>query len=123
MKGRTTALLSSAINKADSPSSHEEQAFLIIIPVGLPPELHRCSPEFLLVVDSGATVHCVWDATCSTAHLIEQNLSIGWGGVDSRAVCIAIGHLCGVTFCNSKSNNWSKVLITSGYNDAWMIPT
>ena len=34
-----------------------------------------------------------------------------------------IGHLCGVTFCKNKSNNWSKVLITSGYNDARVIPT
>ena len=51
-----------------SSSSHEEQAFVIIIPVGLPPELHQCAPEYFLVVDSGATVHCVWDATC-TAHL------------------------------------------------------
>jgi hypothetical protein len=55
-------------------------------------------------VDSGATVHCLWDATC-TAYLIEQNWSIGWGGVNSRAVCMATGHLCGVTFCKSKSNS------------------
>jgi hypothetical protein len=31
--------------------------------------------------------------------------------------------LCSVTFCKNKSNNWSKVLITSGTNDAWVIPT
>jgi hypothetical protein len=31
--------------------------------------------------------------------------------------------LCGVTFCKSKSNKWSKVLITSGINDTWVIPT
>ena len=67
-------------------------------------------------------MHCLWDATC-TAHLKEQNSSIGWGGVDSRSACIATGHLCGVTFCISKSNKWSKVLITSGNNDAWVIPT
>jgi hypothetical protein len=94
---------------------------VIVVPVGLPPELHQCAPEYFLVVDSGATVHCLWDATC-TAHLREQNSSIGWGGVDSRAVCIATG-LCGVTFCNCKSNKWSKVLITSGINDTWVIPT
>jgi hypothetical protein len=28
-----------------------------------------------------------------------------------------------VTFCKSKSNKWSKVLISSGNNDAWVIPT
>jgi hypothetical protein len=33
------------------------------------------------------------------------------------------GHLCGLTFCKNKSNNWSKVLITSGNRDAWVIPT
>jgi hypothetical protein len=107
---------------ADSSSSNKEQALVIVVPVSLPPELHQCAPEFFLVVDSGATVHCLWDATC-TAHLREQNASIGWGGVNSCAVCIATGHLCGVTFCKSKSNKWSKVLITSGINDAWVIPT
>jgi len=37
--------------------------------------------------------------------------------------CIAIGRLCGVTFCRSKSNKWPKNLITSGTHDAWVIPT
>ena len=120
--GETTVSLSSAIYMADSSSSKKEQALVIVVPVGLPPELHQCAPEYFLVVDSGATVHCLWDATC-TSHLREQNSSIGWGGVDSRAVCIATGHLCGVTFCKSKSNKWSKVLITSGNHDAWVIPT
>jgi hypothetical protein len=119
-RGETTASLSSAINMADSSSSNKEQALVIVVPVGLSPELHHSTPEYFLVVDSGATVHCLWDAT--TSHLREQNLSIGWGGVDSRAVCIATG-LCGVTFCKSKSNKWSKVLITSGINDDWVIPT
>jgi hypothetical protein len=94
--GGTTASISSAINMADSSSNNKEQALVIVVPVGLLPELHQCAPELFLVVDSGATVHCLWDAT--TAHLREQNSSIGWGGVDSRAVCIATGHLCGVTF-------------------------
>jgi hypothetical protein len=107
---------------ADPSSSNKEQALVIVVPVGLPPELHQCAPEYFLVVDSGATVHCLWDAMC-TSHLKEQNSSIGWGGVGSRSVCIATGRLCGVTFCRSKSNNWSKVLITSGTNDAWVIPT
>jgi hypothetical protein len=70
--GETTASLSSAIYMADSSSSNKEQAFVIVVPVGLPPELHQCYPEFFLGVDSGATVHCLWDATC-TAYLIEQN--------------------------------------------------
>jgi hypothetical protein len=121
LAGETTASLSSAIYMADSYSRNKEQALVIVVPVGLPPKLHQCAPEYFLVVDSGDTVHCLWDATC-TAHLREQNSSIGWGGVDSRAVCIATG-LCGVTFCKSKSNKWSKVLITSGINDAWVIPT
>ena len=69
--GETTASLSSAICMADSPSSDSEQALVIVVPVGLPSELHQCAPEFFLVVDSGATVHCLWDATC-TAHLKEQ---------------------------------------------------
>ncbi len=120
--GETTASLSSAIYMADSSSSNKEQALVIVVPVGLPPELHQCAPEYFLLVDSGAKVHCLWDATC-TAHLKEQNSSIGWGGVGSRSVCIATGHLCGVTFCKSKSDKWSKVLITSCNNDAWVIPT
>ncbi len=120
--GETTASLSPAIFMADHSSSNKERAFVIVVPVGLPPELHQCAPEHFLVVDSGATVHCLWDAVC-TSHLKEKNSSIGWGGVGSHSVCIAIGRLCGVTFCRSNSNNWSKVLITSGTNDAWVIPT
>ena len=61
--GETTASLSSAIYMADSPSSDSEQALVIVVPVGLPSELHQCAPEFFLVVDSGATVRCLWDAT------------------------------------------------------------
>ena len=120
--GETTASLSSAIYMADPSPSNKEQALVIVVPVGLPPELHQCAPEYFYVADSGATVHCLWDAMC-TSDLKEKNSSIGWGGVGSRSVCIATGRLCGVTFCRSKSNNWSKVLITSGTNDAWVIPT
>ena len=120
--GETTASLLPAFFMADPSSSNKERAFVIVVPVGLPPELHQCAPEYFLVVDSGATVHCLWDAMC-TSHLKERNSAIGWGGVGSHSVCIAIGRLCGVTFCRSNSNNWSKVLITSGTNDAWVIPT
>ena len=55
--GETTASLSSAIYMADSSSSNKEQALVIVVPVGLPPELHQYAPEYFLVVDSGATVH------------------------------------------------------------------
>jgi hypothetical protein len=119
-EGGKTDLLPSAILMADS--SSKEQVLVIIVPVGLPSELHQCTPEHFLVVDSGATVHCLWDAIC-TLHLKEQNSSIGGIDSGSRAVCIAIGHLCGMTFCKNRSNNWSKVLITSGNHDAWVIPT
>ena len=44
--GETTASLSSAIYMADSSSSNKEQAFVIVVPVGLPPELHQCAPEY-----------------------------------------------------------------------------
>jgi hypothetical protein len=71
----------------------------------------RVGPAIVLFVESLAV------------HLKEQDSSIGGIDIDSRAVCIAIGHLCGVTFCKNKSNNWSKVLITSGNHDAWVIPT
>jgi hypothetical protein len=121
--GETTASLSSAIYMADPSSNNKERSLVVVVPVGLPPELHQCAPEYFLVVDSGATVHCLWDAMCTSSHLKEQNSAIGWGGVGSHSVCIAIGRLCGVTFCKSKSNNWSKVLITSVTNDAWAIPT
>jgi hypothetical protein len=61
---------------ADSSSSKREQALVIVVPVGRPSELHQCASEYFLIVDSGATVHCLWDAT--TAHLKKQNSSIGW---------------------------------------------
>jgi hypothetical protein len=119
-EGGETDLLPSAIFMADS--SLKEQVLVIIVPVGLPSELQQCAPEQFLGVDSGATVHCLWDAIC-TSHVKEQNCSIGGIDIDSRAVCITIGHLCGMTFCKKKSNNWSNVLITSGNHDAWVIPT
>jgi hypothetical protein len=74
--GETTASLSSAINMADSSSSNKEQALVIVVPVGLPPELHQCAPEYFLVVDSGATVHCLWDATCAS----QRTKLINWMG-------------------------------------------
>ena len=90
--GETTASLSSAIYMADPSSSNKERAFVIVVPVGLPHELHQCAPEYFLVVDSGATVHCLWDAMC-TSHLKERNSAIGWGGVGSHCLfptqCIA----------------------------------
>jgi len=51
--GETTASISSAIYMADSSSSNKEQALVIVVPVGLPPELHhwQCAPEVFLVVD------------------------------------------------------------------------
>ena len=51
--GETTASISSAIYMADSSSSNKEQALVIVVPVGLLPELHhwQCAPEVFLVVD------------------------------------------------------------------------
>ena len=120
--GEITALLSSAIVTAESTSTNDEPVLVIIVPLGLPSELHQCAPEYFLVVDSGATVHCLWDAIC-TSYLKEQNSVIGGIDVDSRAVCIAIGNPFGLTFCRNKDKGWYKVLITSGNHDAWVIPT
>jgi hypothetical protein len=50
--GGTTASLSPAVYMADPSSSNKEQAFVIVVPVGLPPELQQCAPEYFLVVDS-----------------------------------------------------------------------
>ena len=120
--GGENVTLKAAAHMADTVTGHrEEQAHVIILPPGLPTEMRQTAPEHFLVADSGATVHCLWDSIC-TAYLTEQNSSINWGGADSRSVCIAIGHLCGVTFSKDSSNNWSKVIITSGAPDAWVIP-
>ena len=120
--GEITALLSSAIVTAESTSTNDEPVLVLIVPLGLPSELHQCAPEYVLVVDSEATVHCLWDAIC-TSYLKEQNSVIGGIDVDSRAVCIAIGNPFGLTFCRNKDKGWYKVLITSGNHDAWVIPT
>ena len=91
-----------------------QHAYSIVLPSGLPHEIRQTTPEHFLVVDSGATVHCLWNAIM-TAFLREQNSAINWGV--GHSVCIAIGHLCGVTFC--KINDvWSKIILTSGYADA-----
>jgi len=50
--GETTASLLPAFFMADPSSSNKERAFVIVVPVGLPPELHQCAPEYFLVVDS-----------------------------------------------------------------------
>ena len=95
-----------------------QHAYTIVLPSGLPHEIRQTTPEHFLVVDSGATVHCLWNAIM-TAFLREQNSAINWGV--GHSVCIAIGHLCGVTFC--KINDvWCKIILTSGYADAWVIP-
>jgi hypothetical protein len=44
--GETTALLSFAIYMADSSSSNKEQALVIVVPVGLSPELQQCARVF-----------------------------------------------------------------------------
>ena len=120
--GEMDITLTASVHMADSLSGlRKQQAYVIILPSGLPAELRQTTPEHFLVADSGATVHCLWDSIC-TAYLTEQNSSINWGGTDSRSVCIAIGHLCGVTFCRDQKGNWSKVLLTSGASDAWVIP-
>ena len=120
--GGEDVTLKAAAHMADNVTGHhEEHAYVIILPSGLPAEMRQTAPEHFLVADSGATVHCLWDSIC-TAYLTEQNSSINWGGADSRSVCIAIGHLCGVTFSKDSSDNWSKVIITSGAPDAWVIP-
>jgi hypothetical protein len=46
--GGTTASLSSAIYMADSSSSNKEQGLVIVVPVGLPSELHPCAPEYFV---------------------------------------------------------------------------
>ena len=105
--GGENVTLKAAAHMADTVNGHrEEQAHVIILPPGLPTEMRQTAPEHFLVADSGATVHCLWDSIC-TAYLTEQNSSINWGGADSRSVCIAIGHLCGVTFSKDSSNNWT----------------
>ena len=53
----------------------KQQAYVILLPSGLPSELRQTAPEHFLVVDSGATVHCLWTAIC-TAFLKEQNSAI-----------------------------------------------
>ena len=47
-------LISNEINMADNSSSIDEQAFVIVLPSGLPHELHQCASEYFPVADSGA---------------------------------------------------------------------
>jgi hypothetical protein len=58
---------------ADSSSSKKEQALVIVVPVGRPPELHQYAPEYFLVIDSGANVYCLWDAICIAVLRISEN--------------------------------------------------
>ena len=74
--GETTASLSSVIYMADSSSSNKEQALVIVVPVGLPPELHQCAPEYFLVVDSGATLFVGCNLYCAS----QRTKLINWMG-------------------------------------------
>jgi len=65
--GETNVLLLPAINMADTSSRHDEP-FVIIIPVGLPPGMNQCAPEYFLVVDSRCTV-------CGMPHALQILLS------------------------------------------------
>ena len=56
---------------ANNSSSINEEALVVILPSGLPPELHQCVPEYFPVVDSGVTVHCLWDVIL-TAYLTDK---------------------------------------------------
>ena len=108
---------------ADPSSSNKERAFVIVVPVGLP---LNCINALRNI--SGWLIQelqCIVCGMQCARRRISKNKIQQLVGVVSvhAAVCIAIGRLCGVTFCKSKSNNWSKVLITSVTNDAWAIPT
>jgi len=79
------------------------------------------TPDYFPVVDSGATVHVLWDSVC-TAYTKESNSAIKWGGIDSHSVCTSIGHLNAVTYCKNNNNRWEMIILTSGCNDTWIIP-
>ena len=82
--GEMDITLTASVHMADSLSGpRKQQAYVIILPSGLPAELRQTTPEHFLVADSGATVHCLWDSIC-TAYLTEQNSSINWGGTPRK---------------------------------------
>ena len=92
-----------------------------LFPSGLPRKLAQYTPDYFLVVDSGATVHVLWVSIC-TAYTKESNSAIKWGGIDSHSVCTSIGHLNAVTYCKNNNNRWEMIILTSGCNDTWIIP-
>jgi hypothetical protein len=92
-----------------------------LFPSGLPRKLAQYIPDYFPVVDSGATVHVLWDSVC-TAYTKEANSAFKWGGVDSHSVCTSIGHLNAVTYCKDNNNRWEMIILTSGCNDTWTIP-
>jgi hypothetical protein len=92
-----------------------------LFPSGLPRKLAQYTPDYFPVVDSGATVHVLWDSVC-TAYTKEANSAIKWGGVDSDSVCTSIGHLNAVTYCKDNNNRGEMIMLTSGCDDTWKIP-
>ena len=50
----------------------------VIFPSYVPLELQQSTPEYFLVVDSGATVHVVWDTTLCV-HIREDYRDLQWG--------------------------------------------
>ena len=111
-------------------SNRQESAFIgegssselratIQYPTHVPDELRQSAPEHFLIVDSGATIHVLFDRTLC-AYVNEDNRDVRWG--NGRSVCTHVGHLCGITFLCT-NNQWTKVLLTSGKADAWVVPT
>lgn len=100
-------------------STRSSLSVTVIFPHYVPSELHQSTPEYFLVVDSGATVHVVWDTTLCV-FIREENRDIQWG--HGRSVCTNISHLCGTTFMLVNNSKWSKVILTSGSDDTWVVP-
>ena len=69
-----------------------------LFPSGLPRKLAQYTPDYFLVVDSGATVHVLWVSIC-TAYTKESNSAIKWGGIDSRerVCCLLVLNLVSST--------------------------
>ena len=61
--------------------------------IDVPKELQQTPPEYVLLVESGANVHILWNQ-CLLAHVAERNSIISWGDSQSSACTVITMYDC-----------------------------
>ena len=122
--GGTMKVGASATKGAPSASAHNSSAQNIYFIVQPPKTLAQTIPEYFLLVDTGATHHMV-NMSFWLAYLVESYIQVAWGGIDSSARALGIGHMVFTTYALGSTLDDKppkQVLMTSGQADTLLVP-